>query len=184
MAFGGIKFEEYPNLDYDQMFSKRTLKSLKFNSFVDLSQFAEQRFSKYRRELELAWGTENEVYLKAFFYLNFVSSLWSYGNRISPQETGCVLVNENSNFEPIPEEKINVRTYIESDIGCCTDYAYMLHFLLGQAHFEARLVGLPGHVLNEVKVNGKWMALDAKINVFYRQSWQETASKAVRKLVL
>jgi hypothetical protein len=30
----------------------------------------------------------------------------------------------------------------------------MLHFLLRQAHLEARLVELPGHVLNEVKING------------------------------
>lgn len=36
------------------------------------------------------------------------------------------------------------------------------------------LVELPGHVLNEVKVDQKWMALDANLNVSYRQSWQET----------
>ncbi len=173
-VFEGIKIEEYPDLDYGRIFSKKSLKARKFTSFADLSEFAEKRFSKIRPELESAWGTENEGYLKAFFYLNFVSALWGYGNRISPQNTGCVLSNENTNFELIPEEEITVRTYIESDVGCCTDYAYMLHFLLGQAHFEARLVELPGHVLNEAKVNGRWMALDANINVFYRQSWRET----------
>ena len=177
-GFGRMRFEEYPNLDYEQVFSRDTLNLSRVDSFIDLSRFAEKRFSELRPELELAWGTQNKVYLKPFFYLNFVSSLWSFGNRVFPQKTGCVLVNENTKFEPIPEERINVRTYIESGIGCCTDYAYMLHFLLDQAHFESRLVEIPGHELNEVKVNGKWMAMDANINVFYRQSWQETISNS------
>jgi hypothetical protein len=176
--FGKIKFEEYPNLDYARVFSKKTLRSVQLSSFADLSRFAERRFSEYRPALESAWGVENELFLRPFFYLNFVASLWGYGNRAAPQETGCVLINEDTKFEPIPEPQISVRTYVESDIGCCTDYAYMLHFLLGQAHFESRLVELPGHVLNEVKVNGRWMALDANINVFYRQSWKETVSRS------
>jgi hypothetical protein len=180
--FGRIRFEEYPNLDYERVFSKKALKQLELKTFVDLSEFAERRFSRFRPELESAWGTGSESYLKVFFYLNFVSSLWSYGNPMSPRETGCVLINENTNFKPVPEEGITVRTYIESDIGCCTDYAYMLHFLLDRAHLEARLVELPGHVLNEVKVDGKWMALDANVNVFYRQSWKETVGRGGKEI--
>lgn len=181
-GFGRMRFEEYPNLDYDQVFSKDTLRFSRVDTFIDLSRFAEERFSKLRPELESAWGAKNGTYLKPFFYLNFVSSLWSFGNRVSPEKTGCVLVNEKTNFEPIPEEKINVKTYIESAIGCCSDYAYMLHFLLSQAHFESRLVEIPGHVFNEVKLDGKWMALDANINVFYRQSWQETVSNSGKEI--
>jgi len=180
--FGGIRFEEYPNLDYEQVFSKKALKHLELKSFADLAVFAERRFSRFRPELQAAWGTGDNSYLRAFFYLNFVSSLWSYGNSVSPQLTGCVLINENTNLEPIPDEKITVRTYVDSDIGCCTDYAYMLHFLLRQAHLEARLVELPGHVLNEVKMNGRWMALDANLNVFYRQSWRETIRHGGKKI--
>lgn len=180
--FGGIRFEEYPNLDYEQVFSKKALKHLELKSFADLAVFAERRFSRFRPELQAAWGTGDNSYLRAFFYLNFVSSLWSYGNSVSPQLTGCVLINENTNLEPIPDEKITVRTYVDSDIGCCTDYAYMLYFLLRQAHLEARLVELPGHVLNEVKMNGRWMALDANLNVFYRQSWRETIRHGGKKI--
>lgn len=181
-VFERIRFEEYPNLDYERIFSKKALKSARFNNFADVSRLAEERFSRYRPELESAWGKENEVYLKPFFYLNFVSSLWSYGNRLSPRKTGCVLINENTNFEPVPIDKIDVRTYIESDIGCCTDYAYMLHFLLTRAHFESRLVELTGHVLNEVKLDGRWRALDANINVFYRQSWRETVRSSSKQI--
>jgi hypothetical protein len=181
-GFAKIKFEEYPNLDYEKIFSKGAMKAAKLTNFVDLSAFAEKRFSRFRRTLEWAWGAENEPYLKPLFYLNFVSSLWSYGNRMSSEKAGCVLINENTNFGPIPEEGITVRTYVDSDIGCCTDYAYMLHFLLRRAHFESRLVLLPGHILNEVKVDGRWMALDANINVFYRQSWQETVSNNGRPI--
>jgi len=61
-------------------------------------------------------------------------------------------------------------------------YAYMLHFLLDRTYLEARLVELPGHVLNEVKVDGKWMAFDANVNVFYRQSWKETVGRGGKEI--
>lgn len=100
--------------------------------------------------------------------LQIVSGLWHYGNYKNPLAPGCVAINETL---ASPRTGLTVTDYLSSGIGCCTDYAAMLGAALQAEGLEHRIVELPTHVFNEVKIDGIWWTLDANINVAYKNSW-------------
>lgn len=51
--------------------------------------------------------------------------------------------------------------------GFCDDQATMLVYLWRKLGFEARVVGLEGHVVAEVKTNGRWKMYDPNHQVYY-----------------
>jgi hypothetical protein len=122
------------------------------------------------RETSAIAAEASEAKLKTLFIMNFVSGLWSFGNKIELTKPGCVLCNEKNNWTA---SRPTMRAYLDSRIGCCTDYALMVKFLLDEEKIENRLTAIPGHVFNEVRLEGRWCIVDATTNMFLEQSWQE-----------
>ena len=168
-----LKIKNLPAVEYDAIFSKRHLLQAGIKSFDHFYRFAEKRFKSFSHLLQTKWKLNDKKKLEAIFYMNMISAMWGFGNRIEKEKKGCVRSNENNNWETVPVEKINVRTYIESGIGCCTDSAYLLSYLLDRANINQRLISFPGHVLNEAYIGGRWYTLDAHTNMMFHSSWQD-----------
>lgn len=130
-------------------------------SWQDLSQFVETKFQAASGSLPFA-GDE----ARAFYYMQWVSGLWQYGNLNNPTAQGCVINNEVTG--PIDPLSVTVRTFLDSPIGCCTDYTTVLSFLLMNAGIETRVITGLGHVFLEAKLNGAWWSVDANLNIAMR----------------
>jgi hypothetical protein len=113
-------------------------------------------------------GLSNEA-SKALFFMQWVSGLWAYGNPTRLDLPGCVVNNEITGVTD-PDD-VTVRTYLDSPIGCCTDYTVMITMLLMAAGIENRIISGAGHVMNEAKIDGVWWTLDANLNIAYRSSF-------------
>ena len=57
--------------------------------------------------------------------------------------------------------------------GFCSQHAIVLNNLLREQDIEARILGLQGHVVNEVLVNGRWNVYDSDYNVTFYATLQE-----------
>lgn len=114
--------------------------------------------------LQDQWGVSPRL-AEAFTYMNYVSALWAVGDPQDFTRVGCALQNRDTGFEHIRPEDVSLKSYQSAEIGCCTDFAYFLKFLLTRAGFENRIVFIPGHVTNEVNVDGKWWMMDAMAGV-------------------
>ncbi|HWU15354.1 MAG TPA: FG-GAP-like repeat-containing protein [Caulobacter sp.] len=135
-------------------------------SFTELADFVEGKFSEaYAAETTHAFSNQES---RALYYMQWVSGLWSYGNLTDIYAPGAVQDNEVTGA--IDPATMSVRTYLDSPIGCCTDYVTVLTFLLSQAGIETRVVGGSGHVLVEASLDGKWWALDANVGIAYKAS--------------
>lgn len=168
-----LKIENLPSIEYDSIFSKHHLLQADINSFDDFYRFAQKRFKSYSHLLETKWNIHNKKKLEAIFYMNMVSAMWGFGNKINKEKKGCVRYNENNNWQTVPIEKINVRTFIDSDIGCCSDSAYLLCYLLEKANIKQRVICFPGHVLSEAYLEDRWHTLDAYSNMMFHSQWQD-----------
>jgi hypothetical protein len=168
-----LKIKNLPSIEYDSIFAKHHLLHADIKNFDDFYRFAEKRFKSNWHLLESKWKIHNKEKLEAIFYMNLVSAMWGFGNKINTEEKGCVRCNENNNWKTVPIEKINVRTYIDSDIGCCSDSANLLSYLLDKANIKQRLIRFPGHVLNEAYFEGRWYTLDAYTNMMFHSPWKD-----------
>ncbi|CAA7612686.1 membrane hypothetical protein [Magnetospirillum sp. LM-5] len=111
----------------------------------------------------------------------FTSGLWGYGNVAAPDKPGCVGTNER---KTITGRALTFQDYLESDIGCCTDYAYLLHALLDAAGFTNRLSSIPGHIFNEVQIRGRWHTVDANINVVTDHAWNDVGPQTPLEIMI
>ncbi len=147
-------------------------------SFKDLYLYVERDFERYDFKKEEK-QFEHEDVMRGIYYMAFVSGLWAYGNKNNPNLPGCSTGNEVSG--PIPSSSVTVKTFLETPIGCCTDYATVLALLLTSRGIENRIVEVfddprsssPSHVFNEALLGGRWWTLDANINVAYAGNWEE-----------
>ncbi|KQY35235.1 hypothetical protein ASD38_01280 [Caulobacter sp. Root487D2Y] len=136
------------------------------HSFTELADFVADKFTDaYAAETTHAFSTQES---RALYYMQWVSGLWSYGNLTDIYAPGAVQDNEITGA--IDPATMSVRTYLDSPIGCCTDYVTVLTFLLSQAGIETRVVGGVGHVLVEASLDGKWWTLDANVGIAYEAS--------------
>lgn len=166
-----MKVSNFPSIDYTKIFSKKYLLKANISDFNEFYLFARKRFEQFRSHLEKSWGIQSESELQSIFYMNLVSGMWHYGN-LQKEGPGCVLVNENTGFQEMRASSVSIRTYIDSDIGCCTDYANLLKFLLDKAGIKNRLVKLPGHIFNEAYFENRWNVLDATLNITFNAPWE------------
>jgi len=164
-------------------FRRRNLKT-----FTNFHQCVMEHFAVRSPELKRDWANvceHDDKKLKALFVMNFVSGLWGYGNIVNLDKPGCVLTNEHNDWQDtVP----SLSAYLDSDIGCCTDFAFLTKSLLDHEGIDNRLTSIPGHVFNEVRLNGRWCILDATMNIFVQASWdelyvRETRDKAIIVLV-
>lgn len=140
-------------------------------SFSDLPKWAGKFHERWRGDLLRQGLGAGEA--KAASLMLFTSTLWAFGNANQPQKAGCITVNEDNNWQ---HQKPTFEIVKSARIGCCTDYAYALSFILSRNGFENRYVGIPGHTFNEAKIDGRWYVLDANTNLFMDSAWNDTVT--------
>jgi len=161
-----LLIENLPAIDYYSIFSRQHMLQADIKDFDDFFAFAHKRYKSLEQSLKNKWDIQDEKKLKGIFFMNLVSSMWGYGNKVHKDKTpGCVPINENTGFKKIPKEKLTIRTYLESGIGCCSDNAELLQFLLEKSGIEQRKLFLSAHIVNEVHFADGWYTLDATANI-------------------
>jgi hypothetical protein len=123
-----------------------------------------------QRVPQLKKHADHEQKMKTLYIMNFVSGFWAFGNGLDPNKPGSVFLNEQNGWQAPPE---SIHTYVDARIGCCTDYAFLAKYLLDREGIENRLTSIPGHIFNEVRLNGRWCIADATVNLFVESSWEE-----------
>ena len=179
-AAGLLLTTEWPNLEHLRVIEhssawlslrpRATLAGANLHTFADFHRHVVEQYrlkgGRFAKESPFA----DEAARKALFFMNFVSGLWAYGNQVAVDKTGGALSNEANNWQ---ESTPSLQAYLASEIGCCSDYAYLLKSLLDHEGIENRLTTIPGHVFNEAKLNGRWCMLDPTTNIFLETTWEE-----------
>jgi len=162
-------------VDYDAIFDREIIRSPDIKTYDDLFQAVDANYNRHADALRKRWAIQNDDRLKAIFYLVTASNMFAFGDKVDELGSGCANLNEENGGKLRDPDVLGVRYYLDTNIGCCTDYATILYFFLTKAGIESRMVALPihGHWVNEVKLDGKWQALDANIGGFYQYSWAE-----------
>ncbi|MEE1884718.1 hypothetical protein [Pedobacter flavus] len=92
-----------------------------------------------------------------------LSTFFAYGNpRPLEEEVGCLI--ENASLKEVETAPLLNKDYFylkNSEIGCCTDYAYIMGRYLAHYQFKHRIVSISGHIFNEVEIDGNWFTIDA-----------------------
>lgn len=173
----GLYIKTLPPVRYDEIFSRKHVLRADINTFDEFYRFARERYEAHAEMLRERWKIEDNKKdnkkLEAIFYMNFVSGMWGFGNPVRRSKKGCVRSNEENGWQLVPVDEVTVQTYIQSSIGCCTDSAYLLSYLLKRANIRQRLIKFPGHVLNEVRIGEQWYTLDAFSNIMFHASWSD-----------
>jgi hypothetical protein len=68
---------------------------------------------------------------------------------------------------------INTHKAIRLGGGLCAQQAFILNNILKYQGIESRILGISGHVLNEVYVGGKWLVADPDYNIVFNYSLRE-----------
>ncbi len=156
----------------DAFAARAEFRSSGIDTFSALHRAVMQRYARHRSWLANRWDLNtpaDEPRLKTLFVMNFVAGMWNFGNARDVTHTGCVLSNEQ-HFDAAP---LAARSYLESEIACCTDYAYLTKTLLDREGIENRLTAIPGHLFNEVRLDGRWCIVDSSCNLFIESGWDE-----------
>lgn len=161
---------------YQEVFDDAQFKTLDIQSFDDFYQKVERKFEAHAAEFQKQWQIDDRSELKSIYYANVVANLWHFGNRKFPEREGCVMVNEQTDFKYRDPSQVTIRTYLDSDIACCTDTALMLKYLLDRSDIPNRIVGMIGHSSNEVKIRGEWRAYDATVGMTLSHSWEKLSN--------
>jgi hypothetical protein len=170
-----------PTFNYTKVFDRSSYPLKKINTKQKFTAYAKSLYLKNKSQFALK-SLPQEL-SEASFYMNFVSSLFHYGNikNTHRQNDGCVLRNERTGFKQVPDEKGTISFYLNSVIGCCTDYTKLLNLLLDSAKIENRIVEVHAwHVFNEVKVEGKRYTLDANTNLLFLAGWKNLMKRKKR----
>ncbi|MFA6303064.1 MAG: hypothetical protein WC627_08030 [Legionella sp.] len=177
-----IKIVNLPSIDDQRIFNKQFLLDAEIKSDEDFYAVVNQQYNVHRKYLIKIWGVKNEELLQTLFFMNLVSNMWAYGNKIDTLTAGCVQSNEDTKHIPISAVKMkDIQTFIKTNIGCCNDSAYLMRLLLTRAKIKNRLVLVPGHVFNEAFINNKWMAFDATTNLWWHSSWKQIQAADITK---
>ncbi len=170
-----ISIDTPRKIDFSGMFGKKGYLNRPIASFDDFFLAVTDHWERNRSEYEEIGAMGGAETLKASFFMNVVSNLWSLGDSSSPSVAGCVRQNRNTGTAGIPDENVSIGLYLRSEIGCCTDYSQMMSYLLQRSGIRSRFVSIPGHVFNEAFVDGAWKTFDPTINVLYHAQWSRIA---------
>ncbi len=170
-----LKIVEVPPLDFPLAESRQQLRHQHLTTFRDLHRQVMAGYQRVARQLARRWAVEDEQRLKALYLMNYVAGFWAFGNHYAVDQPSGVLFNEENNWQ---EEPPSLQAYLEANIGCCEEIAYLLKFFLDCEGIENRLTTIPGHVFNEALLGGRWCLLDATVNFFMERSWEELYTTA------
>jgi hypothetical protein len=70
-------------------------------------------------------------------------------------------------------EWLDSRRTVRLGGGYCSQHAILLDNLLDEQGIESRILGLGGHVINEVLIDNKWKVYDSNYNVVFDESLNE-----------
>ena len=70
----------------------------------------------------------------------------------------------------------NTKKAVRLGGGFCSQHAIIFNNILRDQNIEARILGLSGHVLNEVLISGKWNVYDPDYNVIFGVSLKDLES--------
>jgi hypothetical protein len=185
-------------IDYFSLFQKEKIFSLNESTSRELYDSFNLWYEKNRNVLKSAWPFFSESQLKAAAILNTVSYLWHFGNFERITRDGCAQVNElidadSADFiyrEYEGEAPLYWRTavgmsdFLNSQIGCCIDHAFLTKALLEEAGFESRRVLIPGHWLAEVSMNSSWYTIDASFGTMINASTESMVQGTKRTVYL
>jgi len=132
-------------------------------SFDAFHAYAERSFVGYP-------GVPDDTVARVLHYINQASNLFPYGNRDNPEKPGCVRDNETLSA-PLAGCIAEARL-LNSPVGCCTDYAIVMHALLTRAGYDARFRYGKGHIFNEV-LGSQPMIADANTGTLVLASWEQ-----------
>jgi len=171
-----LEIVNLPSVNYDEIFSKQPLIKANIDSPEKLYEFCHDQFKERKEYLQRVWGIQDQKKLEALFYLNLVSHLWGLGNADPhSNSSGCVANNEEIGFRTV--EAPSIRFYLESNIGCCSDHAYILKMLLDRAGIPNRRVVTWVHVFNEARFSDGWLTLDATTAMVFHGDWEAIQRK-------
>lgn len=154
---------------FDEPISQQTAK---IETFDEFAQWTRSQYQEHYSNIQSVWPFHHEDEYKAAFITNLVSNLWGYGNINAVNKPGCVLGNEDQQWQRPDLKSINAATYLRSKIGCCNDHAYLVKFLLDSENIPNRLTVIPGHIFNEANIDGQWWTLDATANLMIPHAWE------------
>jgi hypothetical protein len=160
-------------------FDAQTIPVDSIKSFDELHAWIANEYRQRQPNLKKELGVDDENRLKTVFFMHFLADLWSFGNKVATDKPGSVLANEENDWQPPPQ--ISAQTFIQARIGCCADIAYVFKALLDREKIPNRLTAIPGHVFNEVELDGKWWIADGSTNILVECGWNELFQNAMRQ---
>jgi hypothetical protein len=140
------------------------------DSFDEFAKRAARGLDRRHTKLQCELRTTEEE-TSVIFAMHVASTWWSFGNRDACERPGSALENEENAW--IAPSKVDAAAYLKSSIGCCCDMAYLMKILLDELEMPNRLVAIPGHVFNEVQIDGVWRLADPTINALADRTWDE-----------
>jgi len=141
--------------------------------FEDFFQTVDLRYQSFAKNYRGEWGVEDSEVIRGLYYMTTVAALLPFGDASTADHAGCVLTKAKNRNSNITVADFNIRTYLDSPVGCCSDYALLLNALLRRAGMTSQVVALPGHVTVEISTpNGPW-TWDATYNVAFSRSFAE-----------
>ena len=154
-----------------RLHTKETRNALRRRDIKTFAEFHPIMMEGYEQRVpQLQKHAASDQKMKTLYIMNFVSGFWCFGNGLDPNKPASVFLNELNGWQ-VPAESIHA--YVDAKIGCCTDYAYLMKYLLDRAGIENRLTAIPGHIFNEVRLDGRWCIADATVNLFVESGWEE-----------
>lgn len=173
-----IAVVQLPTVDYGAIFSDAAINRTTVSTYEEFVAAVNANLARHEPTLRATWGITDGDTIKVLFYLNTVANLFSYGNANPRIGGGCAAKNELFGDAVRHETDLGIRYYLDTKIGCCTDFARLLKLLFDAAGLENNLALLKshGHIFNEVRLQGQWRALDANIGVIYDRRWNDIVS--------
>lgn len=157
-----------------EWFDRKFIDENRVTTTNDFYNLIMQHYYDIHDEIQQEWKIYDEDLLKSIYFMNIVSNLWAYGNKDAVTQLGCACSNElNPNAFPCTTQfEDNVEGYVYTKIGCCSDSARIMRFLLTASGIKNRYMQNPGHIFNDVWLQGHWQSLDATTNMWWRDSWE------------
>lgn len=118
-----------------------------------------------------SWDIESRTVRRIAFYAMVVGTLFEYGNKDAPELLGCSYHNEVLGG-PVTYRQ-SQRQFLNSKIGCCNDYAYLMMILMDFEGIQNQMLVGAGHIWNEFVVDGQKYNVDANTGYVMASAWAD-----------
>jgi hypothetical protein len=118
--FRPLDIIQYPSARLADVDWRRDLHPGDVANFADFHRRVVERYREHEGRLKEEWGIADGAELRALFFMNVVCGFWAFGNKTAVDQPGGALANEDNGWRLSPPSP---RAYLESGVGCCTDYA-------------------------------------------------------------